>query len=147
MKRNKTAPAIFSAFLLCFAAAGLCAEIRFPSTAFEQTEISAAQQKAASTGRPIAFVYTNKETTCGLCIGATEKIIEAFRSSAVIVYVKGTDTLPENIRAVFASKGKYIPKVALFDAKLETSYGLVTYEEIKADAEKSLREIKRAARK
>lgn len=122
------------------------AEIRFPSSSFEVSALSEAKEAAAKKKQPIAFVYTDKNTTCSLCQGATASILQEFRTSAVIVYVKDLKGAPRNVAKVLSSKGKYIPKVALFDADLSKDFGLVTYEQISTEGDRPLRDLKKAAR-
>ena len=124
----------------------LHAEIRFPASSFEVSALDEAKAAAAKKNQPIAFVYTDKNTTCPLCQGATTSILQEFRSSAVIVYVKDINRAPRKVGKVLSSKGKYIPKVALFDADLSKDFGMVTYEEIKSEGERPLRELKKAAK-
>lgn len=132
--------------LLALLAQNLPAEIRFPDDTFQAADLPAAQAKAAEDGKPLAFVYTDKDTTCGLCQRATTSITDAFRRSAVLVYVRSRGDVPPAVGDVLESRGKYIPKVALFTADLDKSHGLVTYEEIKAEGDRPLRALKRAAR-
>ncbi len=122
------------------------AEIRFPSNSFDISELEAAQAEASKTNKPIAFVYTDKETSCSLCSGATATILNYFRSSSVIVYLKNSSDAPREVSKVLSSKGKFIPKVALFSPDLEKAFGISTYEEIKADGTRPLLALKRASK-
>jgi len=133
--------------VLLLTAISAMAEIRFPSGSFTIQELAEAQKSAEAKGRPIAFVYTDKNTTCGLCSGATETIIDNLKMSAVIVYISNKADAPAQVAAALEERGKFIPKVVVFDAKLQNNFGLVTYEEIKADGEKPLRDLKSQMRK
>jgi len=123
------------------------AEIRFPSSSFTIQELAEAQKSAEAKGRPIAFVYTDKNTTCGLCSGATDLIIDNLKMSAVLVYLSNKADAPPQVAAALEERGKFIPKVVIFDAALQNNLGLVTYEEIKTDGERPLRELKSQMRK
>lgn len=133
--------------LLVLTACSAFAEIKFPPNSFTIEELAEAQKSAEAKGRPIAFVYTNKNTTCGLCSGATETIIGNLKMSAVLVYVENKGSAPSKVAAALEERGKYIPKVVVFDATLANNLGLVTYEEIKAEGERPLRKLKSDMRK
>lgn len=139
----KTACALF--LLLTIGSA--MAEIRFPSNSYTIDQIAEAQKSAEAKGRPIAFIYANKATTCGLCVTATDTIIDALKMSAVLVYVADAKDAPAQVASALNARGKFIPKVVVFDAKLENNLGMVTYEEIKEDGEKPLRALKSQIRK
>jgi len=123
------------------------AEIRFPSSSFTIQELAEAQKSAEAKGRPIAFVYTDKNTTCGLCAAATELIIDNLRMSAVLVYLSNKTDAPPQVAEGLEERGKFLPKVVVFDAALQKNLGLVTYEEIKTDGERPLRDLKSQMRK
>lgn len=136
-------------FVAAWVFAGLAsghAEIRFPSSSFDVTTLSDAKAAAEKRQLPLAFVYTDKNTTCSLCRNATGTILQSLRSSAVIVYVERLGGTPGEVSQVLSSKGRFIPKVALLSPDLSKSYGLVTYEEIRAEGDRPLRELKRTAR-
>ena len=45
--------------------------IELPKGSFQITELEEAKKEAKEKKRPIAFVYTNVNTSCGLCKRAT----------------------------------------------------------------------------
>ncbi len=137
--------ALITTLILSISVSPLFAEIRFPSNSFEASELAEAQAAAEKSNKPIAFVYTDKDTTCGLCQNATGSILRTFRTSAVVVYVKNYSDIPKNVSKLISSQGKYIPKVALLDASLTKEYGLVTYEQIRDDGDRALRDLKTVA--
>jgi hypothetical protein len=136
---------LLAVFLLM--AGSAFAEIKFPPQSFTIDELAEAQKAAGAKGRPIAFVYTNKNTTCGLCAGATEVIIGNLKASAILVYLENKGSAPQQVAAALEERGRFIPKVVVFDAGLSTNLGLVTYEEIKAEGERPLRKLKSDMRK
>jgi hypothetical protein len=117
--------------------------IAFPRDTFHVDFLAAAQDKARSQKKPIAIILTDKDTTCGLCLRATGLMADSLRSRAVLVYARNSESLPKAVASEFSARGKYIPKVVLFDAELEEFYGLVTYEEVKAEGDRPLRALKR----
>ncbi|MDX2079396.1 MAG: hypothetical protein SFU53_01295 [Terrimicrobiaceae bacterium] len=117
--------------------------IEFPRGTFHSDFIAAAQAEARAENKPIAIIYTNKDTTCGLCVNATKSMTDALRSSAILVYVRDANVLPRSVAKELSSRGEYIPKVAVFDAELGKFFGMVTYEEVKADGDRPLRALKR----
>lgn len=133
--------------LLTLTAGSVFAEIKFPPNSFTIEELAEAQKSAEAKGRPIAFVYTNKNTNCGLCAGATATIIGNLKMSAVLVYLESKGDAPKQVATALEERGKFIPKVVVFDATLANNLGLVTYEEIKAEGERPLRKLKSDMRK
>jgi hypothetical protein len=116
--------------------------INFPRGTFHSDFLAAAQAKALAENKPLAVLYTDKDTSCGLCRNATDLMADALRSQAIFVYAKDLRDFPRQVGQEFSARGKYIPKVAVFDAGLTECYGLVTYEEVKAEGVRALRELK-----
>jgi len=138
--------------LLILLATSICygGGLKLPSNSFEISEIDAAKEKANAKGYPIAFLYTNKESTCPLCNGASELIIKELKSSTILVYVRNKNDMPKNVAKTLSKRGKFIPKVAVYDSAIEEELGLVIYEEIKkdgGDAFDGLKKIIRAYKK
>lgn len=138
-------PLAISVVIAAFASA----ETSFPRGSFAFADIEKAKAAASAGKKELAFIYTDKDTTCGLCQGAAAAFIDAVKSKAVIVHVDSKDwkdvwaKLPEAVRQGF-TPGKMIPKIAVTDAaasKLTTS---LTYEAYKEDDRKSIRELKKA---
>ncbi|RYD43720.1 MAG: hypothetical protein EOP85_09910 [Verrucomicrobiaceae bacterium] len=130
-------------------AAAASAETSFPRGSFGFAEIEKAKAAATAQNKDLAFIYTDKNTTCGLCQGAAAAFIDAVKSKTVIVHIDSKDTknlwskLPEAVRQGLTD-GKFIPKIAVTDAaasKLTTS---LTYEAYKEDDRKSIRGLKKA---
>ena len=127
------------------------AEIKFPRGSFDLAEIAQAKEQAVSSKKHIAYVYTDKDTNCGLCIAATEDYLKAVRSSAVIVYLNSKETkdfwstLPANLREAL-TPGKFIPKMVVTSEDGETVLGSVGYEVYSADKRGSIRELQKKLR-
>lgn len=116
---------------------------KFPRGTFHADFLPEAQAKARAENKPVALLYTDKDTSCGLCNSAAGTMVAAFRSRAVLVYVRDLRSLPRHVAKELSARGQYIPKLALFDADLANSYGLVTYEEVKAEGDRPLRALKK----
>lgn len=121
------------------------AGFRLPGKIFEIADLEKAKTEAAQKGKPISILYSNKDSTCPLCSDASETIIRELGSKTVMVYVRDIAALPPSAQAAL-KEGKYIPKVAVLNASLDQSLGLVTYEAIKADPRKAFREVETAIR-
>lgn len=136
-----------SFFLLLFLMPSLVrADFKLPSNIYLITELEDAQKKASEDGKPIAFLYTNKDSTCGLCQRAGELILKELKSRTVMVYLEKPKECPANVWQALSREGKYIPKVAVFNAGLTEEIGVVIYENIKREEKKAFKEIKKAIR-
>jgi hypothetical protein len=118
---------------------------KLPGKVFEVADIEKAKAEAAQKGKPIAILYSDKNTTCPLCSNASETILRELGPKAVIVYADGTSSLPSTVQEALRP-GKYIPKVAVLDASLERALGTVTYEAIKANRQTAFRDVSKAIR-
>lgn len=121
------------------------AGFKIPGKVFEIAELDKAKAEAAQKGKPIAILYSDKDTTCPLCVNASETIIRELGSKTVMVYVRSAESLPPAAQAALQA-GAYIPKVAVLNGALDKSLGVVTYEAIKADPRKAFRDVEKAIR-
>jgi hypothetical protein len=127
------------------------ADTDFPRGSFEMADLEKAKALATTEKKDLAFIYTDKSTTCGLCQGATAVYIDAVKSKAVIVYVDSTanktwwQKLPEPVRQAL-TPGKFIPKIVVTDATGSKVSASLTYEAYKADDSKAIRGLKKAMR-
>ncbi len=139
MKLSAILAALFVTSTLAFAG------FKLPGKIFEIGEIDKAKAEAEAKKKPIAILYSDKDSTCPLCSSASEEIIRELGQKTVMIYIREQSGLPapaiEALRA-----GRFIPKVAVMDAKLESALGTVTYESIKADPRKAFREVEKAIR-
>jgi hypothetical protein len=140
---------LFSLALSLFLAAGASAGTEFPRGSFEASDLDRAKAHAAAEKKDLAFIYTDKATTCGLCQGAVTAYIDAVKSKTVIVYVNSKDTqalwpkLSEPVRQAL-TPGKFIPKIAVTDATASKVSASLTYEAYKEDERKAIRGLKKA---
>lgn len=127
------------------------AETDFPRGSFEMADLEKAKALATTEKKDLAFIYTDKFTTCGLCQNAAEAYIDAVKSKAVIVYVDSKATkiwwpkLPKPVREAL-TPGEFIPKIVVTDATASTVSASLTYEAYKADDSKAIRGLKKAMR-
>lgn len=119
------------------------AGLELPSKVYSQADLEKAKTEAATKGKPLSILYTDKDSTCPLCNGAASTMIKELGNKTIMVYVKNTSNLPANVQAALRP-GKYIPKIAVFDDSLETALGAVTYESVKEDSRKAFRDVERA---
>ncbi len=133
---------LFAALLIAVPATSL-AGLNLPSKVFEESELDKAKTEAAAKGKPLAILYTDKDSTCPLCNAAAGAMIKELGNKTIMVYVRSTNEMPANVQKAL-TPGKYIPKIAVFDDKLEKSLGMVTYESVKDDSRKAFREVERA---
>ncbi len=130
-------------------AAGASADTEFPRGSFEMADLDKAKALATTEKKDIAFIYTDKATTCGLCQGAAAAYIDAVKSKTVIVYVDSTANqtwwakLPEPVRQAL-TPGKFIPKIAVTDSTATKVSASLTYEAYKEDDRKAIRGLKKA---
>ena len=112
---------------------------------FEIGQIDNAKAEAEAKKKPIAILDSDKDSTCPLCSGASEAILRELGSKTVMIYVRDKSALPASAVSAL-SVGRYIPKVAVLDGKLESVLGTVTYESIKEDPRKAFHELEKAIR-
>lgn len=124
------------------------AEQEFPRGTFQLKDLDKAKAEAAAEKKPIAFIYTDKNTTCPLCQGAADEFLDATKSKAVIVYVDSPSTttiwptLPDAVKKGLEA-GKFIPKIAVTDASASKLITSLNYDTYKAD-NKTVRDLKKA---
>ncbi len=124
------------------------AGFKLPSAMFELAELETAQAEAREKRKPIAVVYTDHTTTCGLCTSASKTIIDELDSRCIMVYMPSSlKQWPDFVKKAKAFKrGKYIPKVAVFDVELKTMLGEVVYEDIKKDGDDAFDDVLKTIR-
>lgn len=142
----KNATRGFVLMVMALTCATVWGGIRLPGHTFEASELDKAKTEAQTKNRPIAFLYTDKDSTCPLCDGVGETMIDELGRSVVLVYMRKTADVPENVAAALSARGKYIPKLVVFDQYLGKSLGLVTYEEVKAKGSGAFKELDKAIR-
>lgn len=118
---------------------------KVPSKIYQVSELEKAKIEAAAKGKPISFLYSDKDSTCPLCSSASEVMIKELSNKTVMVYARTTSDLPPQVIKAL-EPGRFIPKVAILDPTLETSLGTVTYESVSEDPDKAFRAVEKAIR-
>jgi hypothetical protein len=117
------------------------AGFKMPSAVFELSELEAAQKKAREKRKPIAVIFTDHTSSCGLCSSASKTIIDELDSKTIMVYLPSKlKKHPDFAKKAF-KRGKYIPKVAVFDVELTKILGEVVYEDIKKDGDDAFDDV------
>lgn len=125
--------AVFALAVLCLAGAAPAADgFRVPGTVFRGDELAQAQARAREKGKPIAFLYSDEHTSCGLCARASVRMIDELKMKCVLVYVDARQNLtgypPSVVQALRAPEGgQTIPKTVVLDADLANVLVYVPY--------------------
>lgn len=125
------------------------AGLAIPKSVHTADQIEAAVEEAREEGKVVTFLYTRKDSTCGLSNGAGEKILATFRRATVMVYAAagGDDfrKLPEPVQRALRSEeaGKYVPKTVLYDPAADAVVHILPYASGN-EMDKNIREAKRA---
>jgi hypothetical protein len=131
-------------FALLIAAPSVAlAGLKLPSKIYQEADLEKAKAEAVTKNKPLSILYTDKDSTCPLCNSASNTMIKELGNKTIMVYVRDINGLPESVKNALR-EGKYIPKIAVFDDKMEKALGTVTYESVKEDSRKAFREVDRA---
>jgi len=139
---------ILTLFLAAFTSSFLYGGIKIPKHVFNITELEEAQQEAKEKSKVLAFVYSDPESTWGLCNVACEKAFKKLRSVASIVFIDSQKSdwagLPKAVKTGLshADAGKFIPKVTFTDIDAQKHILSVRYESWNEES-KLVREIKK----
>jgi bacterioferritin-associated ferredoxin len=139
-------------FLVVVGLSGIShAETQLPRGSFEFADLEKAKAQAVKEKKEIAFLYTDKTSTCGLCQNAAAEFMDAVKSKAIIVYVNSKDRsrvwkqLPAAVRTAL-TPGRYIPKMAVTDASGEKVSASILYDDYKKDSRQVIRAFKKDLR-
>lgn len=106
------------------------------SGVYRMSEMESAKAEARATGKPIAFLYSDENTTCPLCAGSSQYAMDALAESCLMVYADEKDwaKLPKKVRAAIRAPeaGKYIPTIIVMSSDLEKVIVIVPY--VRGDA-------------
>ncbi|WP_417910455.1 hypothetical protein [Candidatus Electronema sp. PJ] len=98
------------------------AKFELPDHVYPASQWKIAQEQAKSGKKALAFVGTDKETTCPIATAASLEVFDSLKDSSVVVYVEqgDLDSLPKIASEALDSEaaGKYIPKTAVVSADL-----------------------------
>jgi hypothetical protein len=119
-----------------------------PRGTFEFKDLEQAKAKAIESQKWIAYLYTEKNTTCPLCQHAADEFVDGVKGKAVLVYLpsdqsktywaKLSDELQKALRP-----GKFIPKMAVVDATSGAVVASINYDALKQDEDKAMRAFKK----
>ncbi len=122
--------------------------VKIPKYVHSVKDIDKAQLEAKGKGKFLAFVYSDPNSTWGLCNTATEIALKKLRSVASVVFINSQkdswSSLPKIVQFGLTHKdaGKYLPKTTITDAGLEYHVLSVRYESWKEES-KTMRHIKK----
>ena len=112
------------------------AEFSIPHYVYGIDGIDQAKRMAIMYGHPIAFVYTNKDTSCGLAASASIDAFKELRKVATIIYAcSGKEQndwihIPKIVKQAINSpdSGRFIPKTIIVDSDLSKVILMIPYE-------------------
>jgi hypothetical protein len=119
MKTNakNTIAALLLTALSCSSA---WAKFELPDHVYPAILWKIAQEQAKSGKKALAFVGTDKETTCPIATAASLEVFNGLKDSSAVVYVEQgeLDSLPKIASEALNSEaaGKYIPKTVVVSA-------------------------------
>ena len=109
-----------------------------PAHVYLVSELNTAQAQAISNGEPITFIYSNKDTDCGLATSASMDIFNSLNDYSAIVYAERKDWghLPAVVQEGLHSPkaGKYIPQTVIVDANFSRVIYILPYAKTKQRA-------------
>ncbi len=110
------------------------ASFSLPGEVYRMDSLNQAADVAREKGLPIAFIYTNEGTTCGLATAATADLVESLKDCSVLVYVcsegeQDWEKAPDIFRRAANSpqSGKFIPKAVIVDGDMKKLLAIVPY--------------------
>ncbi len=139
----------FTAFLLIvsMAASAASGAFKLPSSVYRMNELEQAKAEALAKGKPIAFLFTDENTSCCLSTDASQRMASELKTKAVLVYYPGPGAVklpPAALSALSSPEaGMYIPRVAVMDAGMEKTIAIVPYGS-PSEMTKSLQDAKQA---
>jgi len=118
-------------FSILLAASTAFAGFALKSGVYSMNELDAAKSAALSGKKPIAFLYSDKNTFCSQCASASLQAMDTLTDSCVVVYIDRSDAinLPEEMKSALRSpkEGKYIPTVVVMSYDLRKVITIVPY--------------------
>lgn len=124
----------FVFLLLAFSTSSFVqAAFNLPRYVYKVNQLNTAQKHAKSSNKPIAFIYSDKNTDCGLATSASKDLFQGLKNYCVVVYVEHKDwnKLPNIVRSGINSpeSGKYIPKTIVVTSSLKGVICIIPYAE------------------
>jgi len=108
------------------------AGFEMPRSVYRMNEFDAAKEEAKAKNKPITFIYTREDSSCGLCKAASLGAADRLKSKSVVVYANSPEdwsSLPSIVQTALKSEasGKFIPKTVVVDAALSQTLAIVPY--------------------
>ena len=107
------------------------ASFTIPYNVYRINTLAEAAEKARSGNMPVAFVYSDANTTCRLATAASEDAMEILKEKIIVVYVSKEDwkQIPEIVRKAIKSSaaGNYIPKTIVVSPDMRTVVSTIPY--------------------
>ena len=105
-----------------------------PSNVYTVDQLEEAKDIAQATTKALTFVYTNKDTKCGLATSASLDAFKELQKETIIIYACSGDDqtwsqIPSLVRRAINSSqsGKYIPKTIIVDSKITKVIAIIPY--------------------
>lgn len=119
-------------FLIAMVAApSVWAGFSVPNHVYSVSRLRIAEKHAKQVNKPISFVYSNKNTDCGLATAASKDVFRLLKNHTVMVYAgRGDwDKLPLIVkRGINSSEaGDYIPKTVVVSPELDEIIVIIPY--------------------
>ena len=125
---------LFSIIVLMITASPSYAGFSLPSHVYTVDQIEEAKDIAQATAKALTFVYTNKDTKCGLATSASLDAFKVLQKETIIIYACSGDDqtwsqIPSLVRRAINSSqsGKYIPKTIIVDSKITKVIAIIPY--------------------
>lgn len=118
---------------------------RVPKGTFHANQYEEAKAKAIESGKNIAVIFTEIDSSCPKCRFGNEVAFKEMRSDFVLVLedkgnTEETGTLPKDIKqktyVTYKEKGNFIPIITVFSPDSATVLGGACYDQISADERK-----------
>ena len=110
------------------------AEFSIPSHVYTVDQIEEAKDIAKATAKALTFVYTNKDTKCGLATSASLDAFKELQKETIIIYAcSGNDQTRSQIHSLVRrainspQSGQYIPKTVIVDSKITKVIAIIPY--------------------
>ncbi len=123
---------LFFIFLAVLATAGAPGGFKVPMSVYRVDELDKAKTAAQERGKPIALLYSDEHSGCGICVRSSLKIMDELKSRCVLVYIYAhahlTGLPAPVIQALTAPEGgQTIPKTIVMDSQLEKVLLFIPY--------------------
>jgi len=107
------------------------AKFSIPSYVYTVDQLDSARSIAENSETPIAFVYTNKNTDCGLATAASKDLFQGLKKYCMVVYAEQKDwgKLPRVVQRSIElpESGQYIPKTIIVDSSCNKMICVIPY--------------------